>query len=71
MTDSASFQELVASVSVRENEGVARLERGGIHTGIRRRMCFGTFADADFRLGFNAAQTTLGGIARIVGVRVK
>jgi hypothetical protein len=31
---------------------------------------FATFSDLDFRLGFNAAQTTLGGVARLAGARI-
>jgi hypothetical protein len=29
-----------------------------------------TFSDADFRLGFNAMQTTLGAVARLVEAKV-
>jgi hypothetical protein len=31
---------------------------------------FVSFSDADFRLGFNAAQTTLGAVARLVEARI-
>ena len=32
---------------------------------------FATFSDADFRLGLNAAQTTLGALARLAGASVE
>jgi hypothetical protein len=69
-TDSASFQELVASVSVRENERGSQIGAGWDPHWHQPTDLFATFSDADFRLGFNAAQTTLGAVGRIVGVRV-
>ena len=30
-----------------------------------------TFTDADFTLGLNAAQTTLGAIAKLAGIRIE
>ena len=39
-------------------------------TGRSRGFGFVTFSDADFRLGFNAAQTTLGAVARLVDARI-
>jgi hypothetical protein len=70
-TDSASFQELVASVSVRENERGSQIGAGWDPHWHQPTDLFTTFTDADFRLGFNAAQTTLGAVARIVGVRLQ
>jgi hypothetical protein len=32
---------------------------------------FKTFSDADFRLGLNAAQTTLGAVGKLVGATLK
>ena len=32
---------------------------------------YSTFSDRDFRLGLNAAQTTLGAIARLAGAALK
>jgi len=31
---------------------------------------FATFSDKDFRLGLNAAQTTLGAVAELAGARI-
>jgi hypothetical protein len=69
-TDSASFQDVVASVSVRENERGSQIGAGWDPHWHRPTDMFATFSDADFRLGFNAAQTTLGAVARIVGVKI-
>jgi hypothetical protein len=69
-TDSASFQELIASVSVRENERGSQIGAGWDPHWHQATDVFATFSDADFRLGLNAAQTTLGAVARIVGVRL-
>ena len=69
-TDSVSFQDLVASVSVRENERGSQIGAGWDPHWHQPTDVFTTFSDADFRLGLNAAQTTLGAVARIVGARV-
>jgi len=44
---------------------VARMLRGHHPTDL-----FVTFSDEDFRLGFNAAQTTLAAVVRLVEARV-
>jgi hypothetical protein len=69
-TDSVSFQELTAAVSVRENERGAHIGAGWDPHWHQPTDVFTTFSDADFRLGLNAAQTTLGAIARLAGVKV-
>ena len=70
-TDSGPFQDLVPAISLRENER-------GIHTGSgwnphwhQPSDRYDTFSDADFRLGLNAAQTTLGAVGRLVGASLK
>jgi hypothetical protein len=68
-TDSASFQDLVASVSVRENERSSQIGAGWDPHWHQPTDLFVTFSDADFRLGLNAAQTTLGAIVKLAGVK--
>ncbi len=70
-TDSTAFMDLVPSISLRENER-------GIHTGNgwnphwhQPTDVFATFSDKDFRLGLNAAQTTLAGVAQLANARLK
>ena len=69
-TDSVSFQDLVAAVSVRENERGAHIGAGWDPHWHQVTDVFATFSDADFRLGLNAAQTTLGAIARLAGLTI-
>jgi hypothetical protein len=64
-TDSTPFMDFVPAISLRENER-------GMHTGAgwnphwhQPTDLYTTFSDKDFRLGLNAAQTTLGAIAQL------
>ena len=70
-TDSGPFQDLVAAVSLRENERGTQVGSGWDPHWHQPTDLFVTFSDADFRLGLNAAQTTLGGVARLVGATLK
>lgn len=69
-TDSGAFQDLVASVSLRENRRLYETGRGANPHWHQPTDLFVSFSDADFRLGFNAAQTTLGAVARLVEARI-
>jgi hypothetical protein len=70
-TDSGPFQDLIAAVSLRENRRLYETGRGGNPHWHRPTDLFVSFSDADFRLGFNAMQTTLGAVARLVDARVR
>ncbi|WP_337172406.1 M20/M25/M40 family metallo-hydrolase [Gemmatimonas aurantiaca] len=70
-TDSGPFQDLVASVSMRENERGTQIGSGWDPHWHQPTDLFITFSDADFRLGLNAAQTTLGAVAKLVGAMVR
>ena len=70
-TDSGPFQDLTPAISLRENER-------GMHTGAgwnpqyhQATDKFTAYSDKDFRLGLNAAQTTLGGVAELAGAGLK
>jgi hypothetical protein len=70
-TDSTPFMHFTPAISLRENER-------GMHTGAgwnphwhQPTDLFTTFSDKDFRLGLNAAQTTLGAIAELTGVTMR
>ena len=69
-TDSGPFQDLVAAVSLRENRRLYETGRGANPHWHRPTDLYANFTDADFRLGFNAAQTTLGAVARLAGVQI-
>ena len=69
-TDSGPFMDLVAAVSLRENRRLYETGRGANPHWHRATDLYANFSDADFRLGFNAAQTTLGAVARLVEARI-
>ncbi len=66
-TDSTPFMDLVPAISVRENERGTGIGAGWDPTWHQPTDVYATFNDADFRLGLNAAQTTLGAVARLAG----
>jgi hypothetical protein len=66
-TDSTPFMDLVPAISVRENERGTQIGAGWDPHWHQPTDVYATFSDADFRLGLNAAQTTLGAIGRLAG----
>jgi hypothetical protein len=62
--------DLVPAVSLRENRRLYETGNRANPHWHRPTDLFVSFTDADFRLGFNAAQTTLGAVARLVEARV-
>lgn len=69
-TDSVPFQDHVAAVSLRENRRLYEIGRGADPQWHRPTDLFVTYSDADFRLGFNAIQTTLGAVGKLVEARI-
>ena len=69
-TDTGPFQDLIPSVSLRENRRLYEMGRGSNPTYHQPSDLFVSFSDADFRLGFNAAQTTLGAVAKLVEAKI-
>jgi hypothetical protein len=70
-TDSGPFQDLVAAISLRENERGTQVGSGWDPHWHQPTDLFKTFSDADFRLGLNSAQTTLGAVGKLVGATLK
>ena len=70
-TDSTPFMDLVPAISLRENERGTQIGSGWDPHWHQPTDVFATFTDKDFRLGLNAAQTTLGAIAQLTGATVK
>jgi hypothetical protein len=70
-TDSRPFQDLVPSLSLRENERGMHTGAGWNPTWHQPIDVFSTFSDKDFKLGLNAAQTTLSGVAQLTGATVR
>jgi hypothetical protein len=69
-TDSNDFMNVVASVSVREAERGSEIGGGWDPLGHTPGDVFTAYRDEDFRLGLNAAQTTLSAVAQLAGVKV-
>jgi len=69
-TDSTPFMDLVPAISLRENERGREIGAGWDPHWHQPTDVYSTFSDADFRLGLNAAQTTLGAIGRLSGANV-
>ena len=67
-TDSILFQDLVASVSVRENERVTGIVRGSNPHHHEPTDKYENYAEEDFRFGFSALRTTLGGLGQLAGI---
>ena len=70
-TDSGPFQDLVAAISLRENERGTQIGAGWDPNWHQPTDRYTTYSDKDFRLGLNAAQTTLGAVAGLVGATLK
>jgi len=69
-TDSRFFQDLIPAISLRENERGMQIGAGWDPHWQQPTDLYATFSAEDFRLGLNAAQTTLGTIAELVGLRL-
>ena len=69
-TDSNAFQTEVAAVSLRENESTVQINNGWDPHHHQPTDIYANFSDKDFRLGLNAAQTTLGAVAQLTGARL-
>ncbi len=67
-TDSIRFEDLVASVSVRENERILGIIQGSNPHHHEPTDKYESYVEEDFRFGFNAAQTTLGALGQLAGI---
>ena len=70
-TDSTPFMDIVPAISLRENERGMHTGAGWNPTWHQPIDVFATFSDKDVRLGLNAAQTTLAGVAQLTNARLK
>jgi hypothetical protein len=70
-TDSTPFMDLAPSISLRENERGTQIGSGWDPHWHQPTDLYATFSDADFRLGLNAAQTTLGALAELAGATLR
>jgi Zn-dependent M28 family amino/carboxypeptidase len=70
-TDSNPFMDDVASISLRENERGTQIGSGWDPQWHQPTDVFATYNDKDFRLGLNAAETTLAATVQLAGTSVK
>ena len=70
-TDSSPFMDLVPAITLRENERGMQIGAGWNPHWHQPTDRYSTFSDRDFRLGLNAAQTSLAAIARLAGAALK
>lgn len=70
-TDSREFENVVAAVSVRENERGAQIGAGWDPQWHQPTDLYATYDDKDFRLGLNAAQTSLAAVAKLAGASIR
>jgi hypothetical protein len=69
-TDSSPFMDVVPAISLRENERGAQIGNGWDPQWHQPTDLYSTYDDKDFRLGLNAAQTTLAAIATLTGAQL-
>jgi hypothetical protein len=69
-TDSTPFMDITPSLSLREAERGSQIGNGWDPHHHQPTDVYATFNDDDFRLGLNAAQTTLGAIAELAGAKL-
>jgi hypothetical protein len=70
-TDSTPFMDIVPAISLRENERGAQVGGGWDPNWHQPTDMYKTYSDKDFKLGLNAAQTTLAAVAQLVNAVVK
>jgi hypothetical protein len=69
-TDSVPFMDKVACISLRENERGTQVGNGWNPNWHQVSDMFSTYSDDDFRLGLNAAQTTLAAVSRLAAAQL-
>lgn len=70
-TDSTPFMDLAPAVSLRENERGAQVGSGWDPQWHQPTDLYSTYDDKDFRLGLNAAQTSLAATAQLAGTSLR
>ncbi len=70
-TDSDPFKDIIPAISLRENERGREIGAGWDPQWHQVTDMFSTYSDKDFRLGLNAAMTTLSAIAQLTGMKLK
>lgn len=69
-TDSWRFENMAPAISIRENQRMAEIGEGSNPHWHESTDVAETYSEADYRLGFNALQMTLGTVADLAGARI-
>jgi Peptidase family M28 len=69
-TDSANFEDQAPAISLRENERGMQIGAGWNPQYHQPTDRYAAYSDKDFRLGLNAAQTSLAAVALLAGARL-
>jgi hypothetical protein len=70
-TDSDPFKDIIPAISLRENQRGAQIGAGWDPQWHQPTDLYSTYSDKDYRLGLNAAETTLSAIAALTGATLK
>ncbi len=70
-TDSDPFKDLIPAITLRENERGSQIGAGWDPNWHQPTDVYTTYSDKDFKLGLNAAQTSLGALAQLAGAKLK
>jgi len=70
-TDSGPFMDIVPAINLRENERGTQIGNGWDPQWHQPTDMFSTYTDKDFKLGLNAAQTTLGALGKLATATLK
>jgi hypothetical protein len=70
-TDSSEFMDLVPAISLRENERGMQIGAGWNPHYHQATDKYSAYSDKDFRLGLNAAQTTLAAVGQLAGASLR
>jgi hypothetical protein len=70
-TDSDPFKDIIAAISLRENERGTQTGSGWSPHWHQVTDMYKNYSDKDFMLGLNAAQSTMGAVAKLTGMSIK
>ncbi len=70
-TDSDPFKDIIAAISLRENERGTQTGSGWSPHWHQVTDMYKNYSDKDFMLGLNAGQSTLGAVAKLAGMSIK
>jgi hypothetical protein len=70
-TDSIQFEDLIPSVSVRENERITGIIQGSNPNHHQPTDNYENYSEEDFVFGFNSVQTTMGALGQLAGITLR